>query len=82
MNDIVFTLEFDDIYSNDRANEYLQKGWKLLHVGTKLVNSDEPADYETSYVVGANAEQYAKYQKEQEKIKSAEQDMEDWFDNN
>lgn len=82
MNDIVFTLEFDDIYSNDRANEYLQKGWKLLHVGTKLVNSDEPADYETSYVVGANAEQYAEYQKEQEKIKSVEQDIEDWFDNN
>lgn len=82
MNDIVFTLEFDDIYSNDRANKYLQKGWKLLHVGTKLVNSDEPADYETSYVVGANAEQYAEYKKEQEKIKSVEQDIEDWFDNN
>lgn len=82
MNDIVFTLEFDGIYSNDRANKYLQKGWKLLHVGTKLVNSDEPADYETSYVVGANAEQYAEYQKEQEKIKSVEQDIEDWFDNN
>lgn len=81
MKDIVFTLEFDDIYSNERANKYLQKGWKLLHVGTKLVNSDEPADYETSYVVGANAEQYAEYQKEQEKKANAEQDVEDWFKN-
>lgn len=66
MKDIVFTLEFDGIDSNERANEYLQKGWILLHVGKKLVNSFEPADYETAYVVGANAEQYAEYQKEQE----------------
>lgn len=72
MKDIVFTLEFDDIDSNEHANEYLQKGWKLLHVGTKLVNSDEPADYETSYVVGANAEQYAEYQKDLEDMKNDE----------
>ena len=77
-----FTLEFDDIYSNERANKYLQKGWKLLHVGTKLVNSGEPADYETSYVVGANAEQYAEYQKEQEKTKNAGQNVKDWLNNN
>lgn len=44
-------------------------------MGTKLVNSDEPADYETTYVVGANAKQYAEYQKEQEKIDNAEQDF-------
>ena len=77
-----FTREFDDIYSNERANKYLQKGWKLLHVGTKLVNSGEPADYETSYVVGANAEQYAEYQKEQEKTKNAGQNVKDWLNNN
>lgn len=82
MKNIVFTLEFDDIYSNEHANEYLQKGWTLLHVGTKLVNSDEPADYETSYVVGANAEQYAVYQKEQEKTKNAGQNVKDWLNNN
>ncbi|OOK86936.1 hypothetical protein B0B48_03820 [Lactobacillus gasseri] len=82
MKNIVFTLEFDDIYSNEHANEHLQKGWTLLHVGTKLVNSDEPADYETSYVVGANAEQYAEYQKEQEKTKNAGQNVKDWLNNN
>ncbi len=72
MKDIVFTLEFDDIDSNEHANEYLQKGWKLLHVGTKLVNSDEPADYETAYVVGANSEQYAEYQNDLEDMKNDE----------
>lgn len=66
MDKIVFTLEFDDISSNKHANEYLAKGWTLLHVGTKLVNSDEPADYETSYVLGANKEQYDSYKKELE----------------
>ena len=63
MENIVFTLEFDDIESNERANEYLKKGWKLLHVRTKLVSSfgDDRADYETAYVVGADKSQYEQY---------------------
>jgi len=64
MDNIVYVIEFCDTNSTERANEYLKKGWKLLHVGTKLVNSDEPADYETSYVLGANQEQYDAYKKE------------------
>lgn len=78
MEKIVFTLEFDGTNSNERANEYLQKGWKLLHVGTKLVNSDEPADYETSYVVGATQEQYEAYKIE---LKKGEKELEEWMNN-
>ena len=64
MDNIVFTLEFDGTNSNELANEYLQKGWKLLHVGTKLVNFDSVADYETVYVLGANDIQYQEYKKQ------------------
>lgn len=72
MDKVVFTLEFDDVSSNKRANEYLAKGWTLLHVGTKLVNTldNDQADYETSYVVGANQVQYNSYKKESEKEKA------------
>ncbi|MBG0720888.1 hypothetical protein [Lactobacillus crispatus] len=64
MKDIVYTVEFCGTNSNQKANEYLQKGWQLLHVGTKLVNSGEPADYETAYVVGADQKRYDAYKKE------------------
>ncbi|MDF2910628.1 MAG: hypothetical protein K0Q56_1509 [Sporolactobacillus laevolacticus] len=71
MNDIVFTLEFDDDYANRRANKCLKKGWKLLHVGTKFLETldNGQAYYNTAYVVGANQEIYDAYQKEQEAAK-------------
>ncbi|MFJ7756284.1 hypothetical protein ACQKGI_20170 [Peribacillus muralis] len=63
MNDIVFTLEFDDDSANSRANDYLEKGWKLLHVGTKMIDilNNGQAYYNTVYVVGANSQQYSEY---------------------
>lgn len=67
MKEIVFTLEFDDDSANSRANSYLEKGWTLLHVGSKLIEyHNEQAYYNTAYVVGANQEQYEQYKKEQE----------------
>ncbi|MDT0163860.1 hypothetical protein [Bacillus sp. AG4(2022)] len=67
MNDIVYTLEFDDDSANSRANEYLQKGWALIHVGTKLIDIvDGQAYYNPVYVVGANQEQYDQYLKDLE----------------
>lgn len=69
MNDIVFTLEFDDDSANSRANDYLSQGWKLLHVGQKLIDilENEQVYYNTAYVVGANQAQYDKYKEEQKK---------------
>lgn len=62
MNDIVYTLEFDDDSANSRANDFLEKGWKLLHVGTKMIDSyNGQAYYNTAYVVGANQQQYDEY---------------------
>ncbi len=62
MKDIVFTLEFDDDSANSRANRYLEKGWTLLHVGTKTADiHNGQSYYNTSYVVGANQEQYEQY---------------------
>ena len=74
MDKIVYTLELDDMYSNQSANEYLAKGWTLLHVGTKLVNTldNDQAEYETSYVVGANQKQYDDFQKESDSAESLE----------
>ncbi|MEC3608802.1 hypothetical protein P9126_17715 [Bacillus glycinifermentans] len=68
MNDIVFTLEFDDDYANSSANEYLKKGWTLLHVGQKFIDISENGQvyYNTVYVVGANQQQYDEYQTELE----------------
>ncbi|WP_223319029.1 hypothetical protein [Leuconostoc mesenteroides] len=67
MNDIVFTIEFDDDSANSRANEYLSQGWTLLHVGQKLIDilENEQAYYNTTYVLGANQAQYDKYKEEQ-----------------
>lgn len=64
MKDIVFTLEFNDDYANDRANEYLNKGWLLLHVGTKTLDVDGEAIYNPVYVLGANQQQYEEYKEE------------------
>lgn len=62
MNDIVFTLEFDDDSANSRANRYLEKGWTLIHVGSKLIDiTNGQAYYNTAYVVGANQDQYEQY---------------------
>lgn len=74
MDKIVYTREFDGIDSNQSANEYLAKGWTLLHVGTKLVNTlDNGQDeYETSYVVGSNQKQYDDFQKESDLAESLE----------
>ena len=82
MDDIVFTLEFSDTTARDKANSYLQKGWKLLSVGPVCVDVmyNGQADYEMSYVLGANAEQYAEYQKENSD--NAMQDIEDFLNNN
>ncbi|MDA7025024.1 hypothetical protein PJ311_00180 [Bacillus sp. CLL-7-23] len=68
MNDIVFTLEFDDDVANSDANEFLKKGWTLLHVGSKLIEilDNGQAYYNTVYVVGANQQQYDEYKTELE----------------
>lgn len=56
MENIVFTLQFSDLLANERANDYLAKGWTLVSVGPVCVNTldNGQADYEMSYVVGAN----------------------------
>lgn len=62
MDDIVFTLEFSDDLANGCANRFLEKGWRLLHVGTKLVDiHNGQAYYNTTYVVGANKAQHKQY---------------------
>ncbi len=76
MENIVFTLEFDDDNANSKANNYLDKGWLLLHVGTKLIDyHNEQAYYNTVYVVGANKDQYHEYKKEQKYIKENSKDI-------
>lgn len=76
MKDIIFTLEFDGDSANSRANNYLEKGWLLLHVGTKLIDyHNGQAYYNTAYVVGANQEQYEQYKKEQEYLKKNSRDL-------
>lgn len=74
MDKIVYTLELDDMYSNERANDYLAKGWTLLHVGTKLVSTldNGQAEYETVYVVGANQKQYDEFKNESDSSESLE----------
>lgn len=67
MNNIVFTLEFDDDAANSRANDYLEKGWTLLHVGSKMIDTlnNGQAYYNTAYVVGADKDQYEEYKSSQ-----------------
>ncbi|MDA2567379.1 hypothetical protein PDQ34_26010 [Bacillus cereus] len=65
MKDIVFTLELYDDAANSCANDYLEKGWQLLHVGTKVIGTyNEQFYYNTVYVVGANSKQYDEYKRE------------------
>ena len=77
MENIVFTLQFNDLLANKRANAYLAKGWTLVSAGPVCVNvlDNGQADYEMSYVVGANQQQYDEYKKEQKSLKSAENDF-------
>ncbi|WP_277585868.1 hypothetical protein [Psychrobacillus antarcticus] len=74
MDKIVYTLEFDDDAANSRANDLLQKGWTLLHVGTKMIDTlnNGQAYYNTTYVVGANQEQYELFEIESSKESSLE----------
>ena len=74
-SDIVFTLEFDDDGANYRANDFLCKGWKLISVGTKLIDilENNQAYYNTAYVVGATKEQYEGYLiQEEEDLKESQ----------
>lgn len=70
MNEVVFTLELDDDLANESANFWLEKGWTLLHVGTKFIgeNDQRQAYYSTAYVVGANQEQHQEYLNFQSKV--------------
>lgn len=63
MSELFFTLEFDDESANSWANDLLEKGWKLLHVGTKLTSilDSGQAYYCTVYVLGATKDQYEAY---------------------
>ncbi|WP_415608845.1 hypothetical protein [Liquorilactobacillus mali] len=67
MEDIVFTFEFDDANSNIIANDYLENGWRLLHVGQKTVIDPQSKQmyYTTVYVVGATSQVYESWKEEQ-----------------
>lgn len=68
MNDIVFTLELDDVEANSKVNDYLQDGWTLLHVGTKSDEDEERRlHFSVVYVVGANKELYEQYESDTKK---------------
>ena len=84
MENIVFTLQFDDTLANERANKYLAKGWQLVSVGPVCVGhlENDQADYEMAYVVGANKSQYAAYKKEQESLSDAEKEVNSFLDSN
>lgn len=62
---IVFTLELDDDFANEKANNFMNKGWLLISVGTKMISilDNGQAYYSTSYVVGATQELYDQYLK-------------------
>ncbi|WP_288718190.1 hypothetical protein [uncultured Limosilactobacillus sp.] len=77
MENIVFTLQFSDLLANEHANAYLAKGWTLVSAGPVCAGmlDNGQADYEMSYVVGANQQQYDEYKKEQESLKSYENDV-------
>jgi hypothetical protein len=76
MENIVFILKFsDDTWALNKANNYLAKGWRLLHVGTETSSeqvNDGSYPLTTAYVVGANQEQYDEYLKEQDRINNDE----------
>ncbi|UFA54932.1 hypothetical protein [Staphylococcus aureus] len=47
----------------NKVNDYLEQGWELAHVGTKLVKilDNGQAYYNTEYVLGGTKEQYDKH---------------------
>lgn len=83
MNDIVFMIKFsEDISSIDQANEYLAKGWKLLHVGTETSTemlNDGTFTITTAYVLGANQKQYDDYVQERTNKSSSQLHSENFF---
>ena len=81
MEDIVFTLELDGGGANERSNNYLKKGWKLLHVGQKAFKVLENGQiyYSTVYVVGANNNVYDNWKKDQENSKQLEKEISDFL---
>lgn len=59
MENIVSVLELNNHDAAEEVNEYLEKGWKLLHVGP--ISGDISLDqqiYWTTYVVGATQDVY------------------------
>lgn len=68
---IVYTLEFDDEFAGAITNQFLKKGWLLLSVGPKTIDSigeyDKPY-YSTAYVVGATEEKYQEYLREKNRF--------------
>lgn len=66
MDNVERVVEFDDDIAKDKANGLLERGWKLLHVGTKLIDIIEngQAYYNTAYVLGGSKSQYEQYQKD------------------
>lgn len=66
MDSVERVVEFDDDIAKDKANGLLERGWKLLHVGTKLIDIIEngQAYYNTAYVLGGSKNQYEQYQKD------------------
>lgn len=66
MKNYYHLLEFNGDNANMLANKYLQQGWELIHVGTKLVEilDNGQAYYNTEYVLGGTKEQYDNYLKD------------------
>ena len=63
-------LEFDCNDANSKANGLIEKGWKLLHVGTKLVDiENQQACYNTCYVLGGTKKQHNDYEENLSNIK-------------
>ena len=82
MDDIVFVKEFSNRNAEQDVNEYLDKGWKLLNVGTKIVSilKNGQAEYMPCYVLGANRKQYDIYKKENMNISSIKKEIRDFLD--
>lgn len=79
MEEIYHLLSFNDDLANESANAYLAKGWKLVHVGTRLIEilDNGQAYYNTEYVLGGTKEQYEQMLIDDEK---AEKEFYDEYD--
>ncbi|APT14789.1 MULTISPECIES: hypothetical protein [Lactobacillus] len=66
MENIVFVKRFSQLNAEEKVNKLLQKGWKLLYVGSidNSPMSDLPGRA-IVYVVGATQEQFDNYHKTQ-----------------